>query len=206
MANGAGNSYNRIPVELDLGDYLVTATSFHGWETEQWWKDLGDLLYGRPGWYWHIANTGHAIELLWSFGALGSSLFVISVGHAPSYHLYDHEADTELVFDTIDTLRRWLDDNEQRHSEYPQRLRNYAADSDWALLRSLPFEVDVTFDGSVWIATFRQLPVAYSSGSTLPQAVSNAREAITDAFDAPRTVAKSVQVILRLDVAASAAL
>jgi len=110
------------------------------------------------------------------------------------------------VFDDVDALREWLDENEQRHSEYPRRLRGYAADSDWALLRSFPFEVDVTFDGSVWIATFRQLPVTYSSGSRLSEAVSDAREAIADAFDAPRTVATDVQVVLRLDAAASAAL
>jgi hypothetical protein len=206
MADIGSNPYNNIPVELNLGDYVVTATSFHGWETEQWWKDLGDLLYGRPGWYCHIADTGHAIEVLWSFGALGSSLFVISVEQAPAYHLYDYEADTQMVFDNIGALRQWLDENEQRHSEYPRRLRDYAADSDWALLRSLPFKADITFDGSAWIATFQQLPITYSSGSTLGEAVSNAREAITDAFDAPRTVAPNVQLVLRLDAAASAAL
>lgn len=45
---------------------------------------------------------------------------------------------------------------------------------------------------------------SHSCGSTLAQAVWNAREAIMDAFDAPQSVATSVQVVLRLDAAASA--
>lgn len=206
MADGERNFSNQIDVELRLGDYLVTAVSLCGFESEQWWEDLGGLLYGRPGWSCEVANTEADVEMLWSFGALGSSLFVISMQAAPAYHLYDHEEDKELLFDNIDALREWLDENEQRHSEYPRRLRDYAADSDWALLRSLPFKVDITFDGSTWIATFRQLPVTFSSGLTLSEAVVNAREAITDAFDAPRSLAPKLKVLLRLDDAASAAL
>lgn len=206
MSHVERNHPYQIEIELRLGDYIATATTLYGVESEQWWNDLGELLYGRPGWSCEIVYTGTSIELVWSFGALGSSLFVISAGSAPAFHLYDHETDTELEFDTVDALQEWLDENEHRYSEYPRQLRNYAADSDWALLRSLPFKVDVTFDGLIWIATFRQLPVTYSSGSTLSEAVANAREAITDAFDAPRKLAPSVNIVLRLDAAASAAL
>jgi predicted RNase H-like HicB family nuclease len=202
----AVNPYNRIVVELNLGDYLVTATSLNGWDSEQWWRDLGDLLYGRAGWHCEIVNTSQGVEMVWSFGAMGSALFIISFGEAPAYHLYDHEADDDLMFEDVEALRAWLDDNEQRHLEYPRRLRNYAADADWAMLKSFPFSVDVTYDGAAWIATFRELPLTYSSGQSLAEVISNAREAITEAFDAPIAAALDLQVAVRLDAAASAAL
>ena len=168
-----GNPYARIPVELNLGDYLVTATILNGQKSELWWKDLGDLLYGRAGWYCQVVNTSGGVEMVWSFGALGSSLFIITSGKAPAYHLYDNEADKDLIFDDVEHLRAWLEENDSDIRD-PRRLRNYAADSDWAMLKA-SFNVNVTHDGAVWIATFRELPLTYSSGSSFAKTISNAR-------------------------------
>ncbi|MGC5224476.1 type II toxin-antitoxin system HicB family antitoxin [Micromonospora sp. DT81.3] len=209
LTGDAPDPSSRVEIEINLGspDYIAAATSFYGEHTEQWWKRLGDLLGDRPGWKCEIANTGSQIELMWSFGALGSSLFNVSREEdGEGYHLFDYEADKVIVFGALEELRTWLEENEQRHVDYPRTLRGLAADNDWALLKSMPFQVDVTYDGSTWIATFRQLPLEYSSGATLTEAISNAKEAIAHAFDAPKNIAPRIQVTARLDVEAVAAL
>lgn len=202
----SANPYNDIPVSLSMGDYLAIATTFHGWGTAEWWKALADLLYGRPGWHCEIANTGTSVEMLWSFGALSSSLFVISSSSAPKIHLLDYDEDEEVEFESVDDLRAWLEVNEARHAEYPRRLKAYAADSDWALLRSLPFEVDVTVDGSEWITTFRTLPLTFSSADSLAESLGRARQAIANAFDAPPALAPVIKIVAHLDEEATAAL
>ena len=204
MASRSPNRFNDIQVKLDLGDYLVTATSFHGEGSSQWWEDLGDLLYGRPGWYCHVANTGSAIEVLWSFGALGSSRFSIDVGAAPKYHVYDQEEDEAIVFDEIDELRTWLETNEARHLDYPRRLKSCVADSDWALLRTMTFDVDATLDSGMWIVTPRQFPLTFSSGASLNEALVNVRMAIAGAFDAPLSLAPSIRLVTHIDTLGSA--
>jgi hypothetical protein len=71
----------------------------------------------RPGWALSISNTDAGTEFLWTFGALGSGLFVISYEEDSStYRVFDDDGDDDVTFDTIDELREWLDANEARHS------------------------------------------------------------------------------------------
>lgn len=196
-----------VHVEINVGNptYLSLADMFYGQDGEQWWKELGDLLYGRPGWYCEFTNSPRE-PMLWSFGPAGSSLFNITFDGQPGYGLFDYESDSVNRFSTIDELREWLDANEGRHADHTRKLRGYAAADDWAALKNLGFDVRVTFDNGTWIATVRGLPVTMSAGTSLADAVSNAREAIAHAFEAPLSVAVGIQVQVHLDRAAAAAL
>ncbi|OHF24513.1 hypothetical protein BKP30_29300 [Rhodococcus erythropolis] len=193
---------------MNLGDstYLRLAAILYGEETQQWWKDLGDLLYGRPGWYCEITNTANETQMTWSFGTLGSSLFNVTFDDESGYSLFDWDADSKLRFTTIDQLREWLDTNEDRHSNHPRKLRSLAEAFDWAVLKNVGFDLDVTVDDDAWIATVRKLPVTMSTAKTLSETVSQAREAIASAFDAPTKVAQSILVQVHLDHAAASAL
>src|SRR4051812_39323296 len=75
-----GPSWN---VEVGIGtgtpQYLTFVWAIYGHDAGPWWEALGDLLGGRPGWHCDFTNQG----LLWSYGALGSSLFNISAPSAP---------------------------------------------------------------------------------------------------------------------------
>lgn len=74
MTGTAPHPHTRVEIELNLGspEYIVTATSVHGDDSGPWWESLGNLLYGRPGWYCELANTDGGTELMWSFGALAA--------------------------------------------------------------------------------------------------------------------------------------
>lgn len=196
-----------VEVELNVGDpaYLHLAVMVYGEETEYWWKELGDLLYGRPGWYCELTSDPDA-RLMWSFGAVGSSLFNITYNGEPGYSLYDYYADTTTLFPAITALREWLEENEDRHADHPRKLRDIAASNDWGTLKTVGFDVDVTHDNAVWIATVRKLPVTMSPAESLATAVVHIREAIAAAFDAPISIADAIQVKVHLDNAAVAAL
>lgn len=196
-----------VKVELNFGEptYLRLAARLYGEDTEEWWKDLGDLLYGRPGWYCEITSTPE-MELIWSYGAVGSSLFNISYDDEPGYALFDWEADSTRKFQTVDELRKWLNENEWRHADHALKLRDLASSSDWAVLKAVGFDIDVTFDNDRWIGTVRKLPVTMSAGMSLADVVSQMREGIAQAFDAPASVAKDLQVRVHLDPASAAAL
>lgn len=210
MPDAATPPHARVDVALELGDpvYIVTAMAFYGFEAEPWFKAVGDLLYGRPGWSCSICNTDTGVELMWSFGAMGSSLFVISYDGDPSeYRVFDYDEDDSVSFSSIGDLRDWLDKSEPRHADFVRRrLRGDASADDWWLLKGFVFDVDVTFDGSVWVATPRKLPVTFTSGSSLGEAIKSAREAIAHEFDAPASLAAEIKVKLRLDEAAASAL
>lgn len=196
-----------VKVELNVGEptYLKLAGLLYGENTEEWWKDIGDLLYGRPGWYCEIALTP-GMELIWSYGAVGSSLFNVSYEDVSGYSLFDWDADSTKKFQTVDELRKWLDENEWRHADHTFKLRDLASSSDWAVLKTVGFDIDVTFDEERWIGTVRKLPVTMGAAMSLADVVSQMREGIAQAFDAPASVAKSLQVQVHLDPAAAAAL
>lgn len=196
-----------VNVELNVGEpkYLSLAALLYGEDTEEWWKNLGDLLYGRPGWYCEIALTP-GMELMWSYGALGSSLFNISYQDEAGYALFDWEADTTKKFQTVDELRKWLDENEWRHADHTLRMRDLASSSDWAVLKAVGFDMDVTVDNDRWIGTVRKLPVTMSAAMSLADVVSQLREGIVQAFDAPASVAEDLQVRVHLDPASAATL
>ncbi|NHE67799.1 hypothetical protein G9U53_26195 [Rhodococcus sp. D-46] len=208
MTTAQPDPFSLVNVELNLGDstYLSLAAILYGADTQQWWKDLGDLLYGRPGWYCEITNTDNRMHMMWSFGAVGSSLFNISLENEPGYSLFDWDADTTLPFTTINQLREWLDINEDRHSDHLRKLRPLAESFDWAILKNVGFDLDVTVDGDAWIATVRKLPITMSTAKSLSETVSQAREAIATAFDAPAKVAQDILVRVHLDHAAASAL
>ena len=210
MTGTAPHPHTRVEIELNLGspEYIVTATSVHGDDSGPWWESLGNLLYGRPGWYCELANTDGGTELMWSFGALGSSLFNINWTADPSiFQLFDYEADESVSLSSIDELREWLDRNEARHATHVERnLAPIASADGWWLLKAHEFILDVTYDEATWIASVRKLPVTAAFASSLKEAVSNAREAIAHAFHAPRELAADIRVSVRLDQGAVAAL
>lgn len=210
MADTEPEPHTQVEIELNLGspEYIVTATTLYPDDSGPWWESLGNLLYGRPGWCCEIVNTDGGTELMWSFGALGSSLFDITwADDLATYRLFDYDADEVVVFYSIDALRDWLDDNETRHANHVVRNLTPMASADgWSLLRVYEFALDVTYDGSTWIASVRKLPVTAAFASSLQDAVSNAREAIAHAFDAPKNIAADITVSVRLDPAAVAAL
>ncbi|GAA1119887.1 hypothetical protein NE857_26340 [Nocardiopsis exhalans] len=197
-----------VNVELNVGEptYLNAAEMIYGEDAEHWWKELGDLLYGRPGWYCEITNSDTGMEMMWSFGALRASLFNISFDGDRDYALFDWEADSTERFSTINELRAWLDVNEERHTDHPRNLHDLVAASDWSVLKTVGFDIDVIFDGETWIATVRRLPVTMSTADSLSNVVSRARDAITHVFDAPPEVAQDIQVRVHLDHTAAAML
>ncbi|GAA1692395.1 hypothetical protein GCM10009808_06880 [Microbacterium sediminicola] len=210
MTGTTPDPHTRVEIELNLGspEYVVTATSLYGDDSSPWWESLGNLLYGRPGWYCELANTDGGAELMWSFGALGSSLFNISLTDDPtSFQLFDYAADECVLLSSIDELREWLDRNEARHATHVERnLAPMASANGWRLLKAHEFMLDLTYDEATWIASVRKLPVTAAFGSSLKEAVSNAREAIAHAFHAPPELAADIRVSVRLDQAAVAAL
>lgn len=210
MTGNEAAPHTHVDVELALGSptYIVTALSFYGPDAEAWFESVGNLLYGRPGWACSISNTDAGTELLWTFGALGSGLFVISYeGNPSTYRVFDYDADDDVTFNTINELREWLDANEPRHADYVRTtLRDMVAADDWWLLKGHTFEVDVTYDGSAWVGTVRKLPVTFSSAPSLPETITAVREAIAHEFDAPQNVAPQIKVQVHLDEEAAAAL
>jgi hypothetical protein len=100
-------------------------------------------------------------------------------------HGYDHEPRADHFFDIAAGLEGWLDANEPRYADRPRELRDLAAIDDWNVLKSLGFDVDV--DGGSIIATVRKLALTPAFGTTLTEALENAKEAIADAFGAPRS-------------------
>lgn len=194
-----------VRVDLNPGEpvYLRLAIGMYGDGAGRWWKDLGDLLYGRAGWYCEIDGE---MAMIWSFGAVGSSLFNISYDGGPGYTVFDFEADSDAVFPTIVELRQWLDENEGRHADHPLKLRPLVSSSNWATLKQLPFDIDVTFADGHWITTVRRLPVTMSAEASLADSIRHSREAIARAFGAPDPVARDIQIRAHLDTAAAAAL
>lgn len=210
MTDAAPDPHTQVEIELNFGSpgYIVTATSLYGDDSGPWWESLGNLLYGRPGWYCELANTSDGPKLMWSFGALGTSLFnIVLRDDLTDFDLFDYEADQSVSFESIEQLGEWLDRNESRHSDHVRRNLTPMASADgWRLLRLYEFVLDVTFDGSAWIAIVQKLPVTAAFGSSLTVAVSNAREAIAHEFQAPKSLATDITVSVRLDPAAVAAL
>ncbi|MFK5243149.1 hypothetical protein ACI3PF_20775, partial [Lactococcus lactis] len=71
-----------VTIEAGRPTYVNFAAEIYGWETQEWWEELGNLLGGRPGWRCTFGAEG----LMWSFGAGGSSLFNITApGEASHY-------------------------------------------------------------------------------------------------------------------------
>lgn len=121
----------------------------------------------HPGWYCEFTNIPGE-PMLWSFGPAGSSLFNISFDEELGYALFDYEEDSTKRFSTIDELGKWLYTNEGRHADHTRKLRYLAATQEWAILKNVGFDVRVTFDDDIWIATVRGLPVVMSAARPLP--------------------------------------
>ena len=64
--------HQMVRIEINLGDpeYLNVAEFLYPGSPEQWWRELGNLLGGRPGWYREITNTSGRTEPVWSFPAV----------------------------------------------------------------------------------------------------------------------------------------
>ncbi|MEG3093483.1 hypothetical protein [Sphingomonas sp. PB1R3] len=199
-----------VEVKVDVGTptYIILAEQMYGWDAKDWWEDLGDLLGGRPG--WHCDFTGEA--LLWSFGPFGSSLFNVSppddagdygVG---AYELFDYEADETHRFATTAALLSWLEANEHRHADHVRKLKEYASAFEWRVLKDIGVELRVTHDGSVFIGTFPDIAFESAFAADVPTLLAQAREAVARAHDAPPGIAPEIDLIVRLDPKASAAL
>ncbi|WP_267419512.1 MULTISPECIES: hypothetical protein [unclassified Curtobacterium] len=209
MADATRPPHTLVKIELNLGSpaYLAAANQFSEPYCEAWWAALGDALYGRPGWYCELVITDTGTSLLWSFGALGTSLFNIGwEGDADSITLFDYENDRSISFGSSVELNEWLDQNEWRHDDHVrENLAPMLADANWALLQSVEFQIDVTHDDSTWIATVQKLPVTAAFGPSLTEVLSAARAAIVHEFGAPAGLASQIKVSAHFDPAAVAA-
>jgi hypothetical protein len=199
-----------VDVELEFGhpSYVHLAEWLHyPVDAGPWWEQLGDLLGGRPGWHCELTSEG----LMWSFGALGSSLFNVSWhgegDEVPTgYELFDYDADETLSFGSVDELRVWLEGNEHRHANHLRdNLRGWVMADDWALLKSFPWKAQVTFLDGTWVGTVLGIPADATFAGSLPDLVGQLRELIADAFDAPASVAPDVSLSVRMDRAATGA-
>jgi predicted RNase H-like HicB family nuclease len=195
-----------VEVDLALGspEYLMVAEWIHGHDNETWFVALGDLLGGRPGWHCDLTREG----ILWSYGALGASLFNISPptsDAAPDHRfsVFDYEQDETFEFAGTDALREWLDANEGRHADYARKARAVVAAFDWGVLKS-GFTADITIDGDTWVGTVRTLPMEATFATSLATLVANLREMIGQVFDAPAAVIPEIAIVARLDAKAAA--
>jgi hypothetical protein len=204
---------SKVEVGIDLGDpqYVSVAEWVHGDLSGPWWRELGDLLGGRPGWRCDLTSEG----LLWSFGASGSSLFNISfppVEHDAAdaipagYDLYDWEADETVSFSNTRELLAWLEANEPRHAGHLRKLRELAMTNDWAVLKSLGWKARVSYDGGTWVGTVEGIPADATFSTSLAGLTDALRELIAASFEAPADVAPDISLSLKLDHAATAAL
>jgi hypothetical protein len=171
------------------------------------WEELGDLLGGRPGWHCELTNEG----LLWSFGAMESSLPNFGWHGredqpAHGYELFDHEADTTLSFDNIALLRTWLEANEHRHANHLRtELRRWVVHDDWQLLKAFSWKAKVSHEGRSWLGTVDNIPSEATFATDLPALIGQMKELIAAAFDAPADVAAGISPSVRLDESATRA-
>ncbi|MCL8026959.1 hypothetical protein [Nocardioides bruguierae] len=199
-----------VEVTIDVGTptYVTLAEQLHGWESKVWWENLGDLLGGRPGWHCEFTSEG----LLWSFGPLGSSLFNLSAPENPDdyssgvYEVFDYEADTTHRLASTADLLTWLEGNEHRHVDHVRRMKGLASAFDWRVLKNLGVELRVTHDGSSYIGTFPSLPFESAMETDFLTLLTHARQAVARAHDAPEAIAADIDLVVRLDPRASAAL
>ena len=187
--------------------YSNVAESLTGHVSVQWWERLGDLLHGRPGWHCDLTSEG----LLWSYGALGASLFNISAPEDSEdfkrgrYEVFDFDEDESHTF-TLDELRSWLEDNEHRHSDHAHRLGQLYGGEDWSILNGMIFDARVTHDGAMFVGTVPSLVLEFTAADDLATVVDNLRGLVTSALGAPSDVAPRVQIDARLDGKATRAL
>lgn len=210
-----GPSWN---VEVGIGtgtpQYLTFVWAIYGHDAGPWWEALGDLLGGRPGWHCDFTNQG----LLWSYGALGSSLFNISAPSAPddssepsdyqsgTYVLFDYDADVEHGFSDLAELRAWLEQNEPRHVDHARTVGQMVASDGWSMLAGLTFDARVTYEGGTWIATVPKLPLEAAFAGDLVTVVAHVRELVAGALGAPAELASTIEIQARLTPAATRAL
>lgn len=84
------------------------------------WLALGELLGGRPGWHFELANLESGPGIMWGFGIRRAARLVVTV--PDSYLLYDSDADEagrhldcEHPFATVPELLAWLEAHEAEH-------------------------------------------------------------------------------------------
>jgi len=210
-----GPAWNvEVGIETGTPQYLTFVETIYGHGAGPWWVALGDLLGGRPGWHCDFTSSG----LLWSYGALGSSLFNISAPDTPEdpdepsdyetgkYILFDYDADIEHGFFSIDDLRVWLESNEYRHADHAREVGQWVASDGWAMLNALTFDARVTYEDGNWMATVPKLPLEAAFAYDLPTLIERVRELIAGALGAPLELASTIEIQARLTPAATRAL
>lgn len=214
----AGPAWN-VEIEFSLGhpNYVNLVQSMYGPDSLDWWEELGDLLGGRSGWHCDFTSEG----LLWSFGAMGSSLFNVSPVTAESvaeddeaepyvwnrgYELFDYEADNLLNFGDTTELREWLEENEARHAEHLRSLNAFVRGNEWSDLSRFEWDARVTHDSSTFIGVVPKVPSEMVAGPDLPSVLTGLQELMAHAFGAPHDAARHVRLNVRLDTKATAAL
>lgn len=197
--------HHLVRVHLAMGspEYVVTATSLHGWEYNDWFEEIGNFLAARPGWHCDLTSDS---GILWSFGAFGASLFNISPPESAStvtgrFSLFDYDADEVLAFNTIDELRGWLELNEHRHADHAHKLRDMIASLDWAYLKRGSLEARVQFSDGAWIGTIPGLPAEATFGRTLPEVVRALQDMVASVIDVPADVVRDIRFELTVDAA-----
>ncbi len=106
-------SRSEIAVEYEL-DHDQTCEAFHGTEVLPAWQELGEILFGRPGWRFVVALTDHGFGPIWCFGLEGAATLVLTATEE-GFHVFDYDDDDAFVLPRREELVAWLHEHEPRH-------------------------------------------------------------------------------------------
>ncbi|MGC1238069.1 MAG: hypothetical protein WA860_04690 [Acidimicrobiales bacterium] len=188
--------YELVEVNFDNSDYRNVCDTFGGgFELEIKWIQLANLLVGRPGWHFDVANHGMA---LWNLGDFGSSNLNISVT-PEGFNCYNYLADDSVVLPEIEQVSAWLEPIEDESRHFPAEL---AAALDWEVLLDLKFVLRVDVIGKGYCAEIKGMAGETILGDSLREILDSARRKIIGYFRAPIDLAERLLISAQLNEAA----
>jgi hypothetical protein len=167
------------------------------------WRELGDLLIGRPGWHFSFGDG----RPLWSLGTSGASLCNIYVQSDGKFHLFDYLEDSEVSVGTVGEIEAWLEEDmrELLARRPPPVQLHLVSHNNWELLLSNAYLVRVTWSDDRYSATVNGLAHEPTFHATYEAVIRSAREMIVREFYAPIRLADEIRIVEELDDRAAAA-
>lgn len=197
-----------IEVALSEGDYVNVCEAYGGGsELLDRWRDLGDHLAHRPGWYFTVGPVpGEGTTAIWNLGAFGASLLVISVQPDGQYDCFDYEEDSNTVITDLADVEDWLSGREERARRITDLTLEGFASRNWLILREWEFDVRVDWQAGAYIASMPKLPLEATFAETIPIVIRQTQEMIVQVIGAPAELAKDLRMSMRLTPEATARL
>jgi hypothetical protein len=105
---------DEICIKMDLRyDGLCEALG-GGYPVLRRWKELGDMLMRRPGWYFRLASSERHFGPLWCFGLEGEARLTITA-QMEGFLAFDYEEGASQVIPRRAALLDWLHEREDKY-------------------------------------------------------------------------------------------